>query len=350
MHHINARVCRRKLVSVLRDKFNEADRPFIPSFFNSVTAYEEYFKQTTVETRPATLVIKENRPIYSVYPVFSVKGAPLTTLLLRIRPVFEFLTTQNDILPSIMNTRDQTSSESTAPIVDRSMIDEVLKRSGQLILNSLTLIKTEQTTVDTLMPKFAHADRQCLTTSEIEFKPFDVITEMCHTVKLSKLAEAFKHFDEFPEYLLVEVDTKLNDKPGLYQTGSSNVLGTYNLMSMVDADGMLYECMIDATSSTTCWLRVDGLSYSMVSDLNAVKPVMLLLRNSTLLSTVSAQPITVSGKYTKPEVAEKAVMLFRTPISCKQTSIEEIDSHPISMPCAAKVRWQSSYRLLTARR
>jgi hypothetical protein len=295
MHHINSKACRRKLIHVLRDKFNEADRPFVPSLFNTVMAYEQYFKERAEEGRPATLTIKENIPVYSTYPVFSVRGAPLTTLLLRIRPVFDFLVTQNDLLPVIMGI------ETGDAEWDSSMIDEVLKRSGQLVLNTLSLIKTEETSVTKLMPKI---------TSEIEFQPFDMISETVHIISLSEIGHAFKYFNGFPEYLIVEVDTEFVEKPGMFRT--------YNLTCMTDAAGNLYERFM---SEDDRLIKVDGKSYSVVLD--PIKPVLLLLRNSPLNAAPAAQEITVIGKYVKPEVTEKVIMPFRTPVSCKQMSLEQ---------------------------
>lgn len=309
MHHINSKACRRKLIHVLRDKFNEADRPFIPSFFNSVLAYDEYFTIKPIELRPAMLVIKDNKPVYPVYPVFSLKDHPLTTLLLRIRPIFDFLVTQNDILSFMMN------SDST-PKCDIGIIEEILKRSGQLVLTSISLFKTEETTVDKLMPKIS---------SEIGFRPFEYITEIEHTVNMSEIDEIFRYYSEFPEYLIVKVDRKVKTIPRMFQT--------YKLMAMVDRDGVLYEYMDK-------WFMINNLKYTVLDDVNDIEPVYLLLRNSSLLSCSSEQSIKVVGEYVRPEVTEKVIVPFRTPVSCKQTSIEECVS--ISYPCYVQKKFDGN--------
>lgn len=324
MHHINAKACRRKLVHVLRDKFNEADRPFVPSFFNSVVAYEEYFKQKPIETRPAMLMIKENRPIYPIYPVFAVQGAPLVTLLLRIRTVFDFLVTQNDYLPSIMS---KYGTEQDIDILDsnldRNVFDQIVKRTGQQVLNELTLIRTEETSVDKLMPKI---------TSELGFKSFDVISEQAYMIKLSQITEVFKHFNVFPEYVVVDVDKNFDYDISVFRT--------YNLVSMSDSNGVLYEIVSTDDSNELKVIKVDGLSYTNI-DLtrDKLKPVLLLLRNSKPLDDVQPQSIVVNGKYLKPEVTEKIIMPFRTPVSCKQS---QLDSDDITYPCYVQRKYDGN--------
>lgn len=294
MCSINSSKSRSKLVHVLRDKYNEAERPFVPKMYSSVNAYKDMCETHLIEMRPAMLIIKDNVPVYSVYPIFSVKKAPLLTLLLRIRTCFDFLVRQRDILHSIMT--NQTYD-------DQYLVEEMIKRSGHKVIESFAFGFTRQVTIPELIPNAESA---------IEFQPFEIIDDEAYMIAYSKLDTALRICNILRNYILVELDESIEIPMSIQ---------AYNIVAVTDRDGTLYERLASGR-----WMMIKDGKYQDVS--KPKDPLLLLLHNASHLSDVSAQTITTCGTYSVPDVVEERVIAFRNPLICKMSNMDDASKLP----------------------
>lgn len=310
MMQMNSEKSKSKLIHVLRDKFNEADRTFIPKYFVSVTAYEEYNKIRPIEQRPATITIKDNKPCYSRYPILAVKGYPLLTLLLRIEKIFNFIVTQCDMLDIMMalytNAAQSVASNIGAvqSLNDSELLNEIVKRSGEKVIDSIRSNKTKSVTVIDLMPRVE---------SPIPFEPFNIISESRFIITFDELDNIIRTYDRLPQYFIIENRERITLREIIKVT---SCIPGYQLVNAVCSDGTLYEVFTESM----IMLSPNTLSYTNAT--GEVQPLFVMLTTSALLQSVPQQVITVVGSYQPPSLKKEVVIPFRAPVSCKMANLD----------------------------
>ena len=95
----------RKLLEVVRDKYNESDRPLLPTLWRTREVFSDYMKPfpEVIEYRRGIVCIRENQPLYSGYPLWNYSSNPIFTLLLRVPMLFRFFSSNTRYASCLCN-------------------------------------------------------------------------------------------------------------------------------------------------------------------------------------------------------------------------------------------------------
>jgi hypothetical protein len=331
----------RKLYRLIRDKYNEADRPLLPCIFRTRNLHTEYISfdfsnLSNIEERRGYISIINNTPIYSKYPLFNIKDDPLLTLLIRIPILFKFFASL-DIYKSILagnTSKDVNNIDHIALIEDRI---------GQGLLEQSIGFRTSKTTsINEIIPKVS---------SPIDFQSFEVVNDELTTIFNENIINRdISYYTIRAPYLLLKV-SEIEDKAK--ETKLPLNLFGYNLLSWIDKDDYFYEFDIDNNKKlnlTTIFLEarrqrvvslntfpktITNCKYALYSSLfnpnsskdNSKNSKDDVEDNSENNSDTIIEYV-MNGEYRPPEKISTSSFLFKHPIKCKQVSLEEITIFP----------------------
>jgi len=341
MHNKESEV-KNKLFFNLRDKWSEAERPFIPRLWRTPESFRTAIITNTrgntnnPEPRPGVLHFENNKPIFSIYPIWNPKGDPLLTLLLRIPVIFNWLTGKPEIVARLM-----TNPSATQEMPDNDSIQGRLnwirlieEQEGQGPLECISLRKTRMVIVTDLCPKV---------TTVIPFQPF-VIQEKEITTIISRetflnphrntSTDSLSDYDILPEFIIVqdkEEDTRGNETRPMPLEHQG-----YTLHAWISKNGeTLNELYVGPHTTPQQLVVIRQPQNSVIQTAHAFRDG---LQDGHLL-LYSRQPLTqgpsrnqtfnreVKGTYTPPminQTSPSATIPFREPMSCTATTIEEL--------------------------
>lgn len=315
-----------KLFANLRDKWNEADRPFVPRKWRTPESFRANSTTRTPEGQPGILHIENNKPTFSTYPTWNIRNDPELTLLLRVPNTFTWLTARPDIISRLMSERPE-DSHSILP-QGTSWTQYIEDEEGQGPLEAIGLKKTRTVTIADLCPK---------ATTVIPFQPFQIQQPEIRTI-ISK--NTFLHglvdYEILPPYVIVD-GTSNNETMPLDFHG-------YMLHAWIEPPTTLHE--LYQNNTPICLSQQAGSTTQTFQpfDPRTVQRASLLLYSIHPPSTTTMRggsiEVRVQGTYTPPSAARSrttTVIPFREPMSCTATAIEEVKDSDFPIIAEAKL-------------
>ena len=322
--HNSESEARKKLFFSLRDKWNEAERFFVPRKWRTPETWKANATPDVSITELGLLRIENNKPVFSIWPQFCIYGNPILTLMLRIPQLFNWLSRQPIITELMMEStkRPQDAPRSNQILRLPNMIAYIEEQEGQGPLESIGFRRMQIVSATDLCPKI---------TSVIPFQPFEIQDPNLTTILtveefISLVSEPSKPQETrpqgsiiFPPYAIIRNTQRA---PLTYRE--------YTLHAWTNDD---YISVNELYSDN---IVVRQLANSAVQSIQRFNETELLSASFLLysLSPLSPAPSLGAGEiarrtegtYTSPlvDIHPSSVVPFREPMSCTAITIEEL--------------------------
>lgn len=310
----------RKLLELIRDKYNEAERPLLPTLWRTRELFAEYEKPCE-RSSAHRVIVKDNKPLYSDYPLWNFSVDPVFSLLLRVPKLFKFFS----------STPEFASALCSGSLIDKLDVSQI--PSG-LLKDTIGLLRLKSVSIDELMPRHIPEGEAC--DMSIDFEKFLIADTEFDIINDEN---AFNR-RVLPPYLLVK---------------SSNIAlpilqGNHRIVAWIDKEGTLFETRCadgsyvsvvekDIHRQTARVLphegRIDDCLYVLYGPIVSSFPTSHLWEVVGRLSRLpqpdqvnASYDFCVEGTYVKP-VDNQVTILFRSPVMCKQGQLEDVTRFPV---------------------
>jgi hypothetical protein len=269
------------------------------------------------ENRPGVLTIHENKPLYSVFPLWNPSDNPTLSLLLRIPKIFKWFTTRPDIVKTLCT---------NSPFEKRDWLHYIEDTEGQGPLNAIGFRQTRPVTISTIVPKAE---------TLIPFEEFDIILpELTTTLSEEAFYKCLDQYNTHPTHALVH----RNHSTHAFETIDDLFHCGYKLSAWIDHTNTLHQVYalpnenpnerhyyVVAQEPDSVEQRTEELHIPSVNN------AKLMLWQTTELYAPANRPgrtiqRTVDGTYVPPSTlrASAAVIPFREPMSCTPSEIDKL--------------------------
>jgi hypothetical protein len=290
----------RKLLRLFRDKFNEAERPFIPCFFKNVSEYECFMSQSPKEERPGIIKVEKNCPVFTIFPLWNIPNDPLLTLLIRIEDIFFFLSNKDAYKQSLLGIRNE----------PRDHLKHIEEIGGQGPLVCLSLRKSRMMKVSDIAKNYQTA---------IEFQEFEAIEpDTLNIINEHVFLRGLDDFRIIPDYLLVSPTTNIK-LPSVHLN--------FHLKAWIDKEKIFHEVFGNEIISIN-----PGETKHIIErapDIAEGTLFLYTLNPSDVKIAGAIDKYIMEGSYIPSERITTSNIPFYNPVSCKQISIEGVSSYPV---------------------
>jgi hypothetical protein len=313
--HGEDREAARKTLHNIRDKWNESSRVFVPRMYRTPESWASLSARTETEYRLNVVNIKNNKPLFSAFPLWCFKGNPVLALLLRVPKIHNWFVSRPDFVKMLL--------DGTIDTEPRDWIRYIEDIEGQGPLESIGFRQCVTTTVDKLLPKVS---------SLIPFEPFVMKSHKLMTVITT---DAFKRLDQFqitPDYIILEHTTNELLPP---------TYAGYRMSAWVSSHGMITQrtshpsgyhvCLSAHSEHQEIHLSWDSLEPSKYS-------THILWQRDSIgrcdhPEETDPIPRRIEGSYVPPVdiQARSAVIPFRPPMGCTSMKIERFNKFPCAV-------------------
>lgn len=307
--HNKPNEAKNKLFSNIRDKFNEADRPFVIRLYHNTETYKLFTQRIPTEVRPGVIAVVDNKPLFTEYPLWNFKNEPILSLIIRVKQVFTFFSHRDDFKERLLG------MDSAAEETKIDYLCYIQDNEGQGPLLPLIFRQTRTMVASDISPKI---------TSEIPFQPFVAMGQDCDIMLTDNtFLTAFDQYDIQPDYALVNrVSTKITMP--LTHAG-------YRIRDWIDTRGNFFELCegSDGKAFVIMILPDDNKQKIVPFEPSMLMQAMFLLYSRMPLlklpATFASEVVYhMEGSYVAPERKIVSNIPFRDPMSCTSVEIEAL--------------------------